>query len=183
MRAMAAIDSNGMPLLLAKATKTVSHGGGQRFTVDSNQAVAFRTFLGAVSFDTGCQASVTQAKVASVQQLSDADTLRKAALQLAGRLPTAAELQMVTNGNLDGALSSLFAAPGFGDYVMRVFDDIFLNVGSKRQQRGYRHLQLQQLHRTGLLRFGAAEQWPTRVPRLPGVLVRQQRTLGCAGHR
>ena len=130
MRAMAAIDANGMPLLLAKATQSVPHGGGKRFAVGSANATAITQFLNTADFASGCQLSVTQEKLASVQQLSDADTLRKAALQIAGRLPTANELQLVSQGDLDAALSSLFAAPGFGQYVLRVFDDTFLNVGN-----------------------------------------------------
>ena len=136
MRSMAAIDANGVPLLLAKATMAIPHGGGQRFAADSASAKAFSAFLDATHFETGCQLELSAANLGGVQQMGDVDLLRKAALQLAGRLPTANETQLATNGNVDAALSSLFTAPGFGDYVLRVFDDTFLNVQHNVNNQG-----------------------------------------------
>ena len=129
VRAMNVADANGMSHILAKATNTVPHGGGARFAVGSGPYNALQAFLTTPSFATGCDQAVTQAKLQNVIQLSNQSLVRKAALQVAGRLPTSTELTLA-DSNLDAALQSVINSPSFGDYVMRVFDDTYLTVGA-----------------------------------------------------
>lgn len=129
LRSMAAPDASGMSHLLAKATNTTPHVGGERFKTGSGPFNAIEKFLNTQNFATGCDQAVTSAKLQSVTQLSAAQLVRKAALQLAGRLPTDQEVQLAST-NMDAALQSVLNSPSFGDFVMRVFDEVYLSAGA-----------------------------------------------------
>ena len=129
VRAMNVADANamGMAHILAKATNTVPHAGGPRFAVGSAAYNDFKNFLTAKSFDTGCNQALTPDKLQGVVQLSNQALVRKAALQLAGRLPTSNEL-VTADTNLDTALQSVINSPAFGVWIMHVFDEIYHTV-------------------------------------------------------
>jgi len=132
MRAMLGYEFEGKPLLLAKPSNMVEHGGGQVIQRDSKEykdLAAFIERLGNEGSDTGCAEAEP---LPEVVRLGPADTLRKASLMLAGRLPTAAEFASVAVGDDGGeaalrlAVRSLLDEAEFDDWLITSWNDVLL---------------------------------------------------------
>ncbi len=118
----------GVPLILATPTMQVDHKGLERFKVGSPE-YATLTELQA-RLESGAEPCADSPAVvpAEVVLLDAPATLRKAALQLAGRLPTAEELATLSAdpASLDAALLALTHEDGYYDWQRTAFNDALL---------------------------------------------------------
>jgi hypothetical protein len=120
--------SDGEPLLLLKPTRSIPHGGGEVVPRDS---AAFAVLEEAVRNPTRPAPCDTGAAPIEegVALLDPYATLRKATLQLAGRLPTTSEIAAVDAGGLDAlgpVIEAQLLEPGFHDRVREIFNDVLL---------------------------------------------------------
>lgn len=136
--AYAAPDDSGLPQIIAKATNTTPHGGGKRFDVGSSAALALGDLLARKNVVEGCDLQVDAAVLGGLVTHDPAGTARKVGLQLAGRLPTAAETTTAAT-DLGAALRSILADDGFGRFIMRSFDDTFLTARNNVNNYGLDH--------------------------------------------
>jgi hypothetical protein len=117
------------PLLLAKPSNLAPHGGGPVLPADSANYAAFRDWL-----DTLGESSTTPETCEDPDALSPhplepaAQTLRRVALELAGRLPTPAELALVEADptKLADAVYSLTTGPIFDEWLKTAWNDVLL---------------------------------------------------------
>ncbi len=111
--------SDGVPLILAKASNSVPHMGGK--VLDSNSAgfATLKSFIDRGDIQSTCMPAVDAQVLASTPMQSPNLLVRRAALQLAARLSTAVETQMAQAGNLNGALDSMMADPNFASIHLR----------------------------------------------------------------
>ena len=131
---LAAEDADGRSLVLTKVSGGRDHGGGEVLPSDSVEYTMLRRYLelqaasGSESADPGASGSL----FANVQMLSSAGLLRRAALSLAGRLPTAEELATAHGSDRDQLRSlilQLTQEPAFYERLQEGFNDIFLTLG------------------------------------------------------
>jgi hypothetical protein len=119
---------SNVPQLLAKPTMKTAHEGGLRLEAGTPEYDALVELQNRLSSgEEPCGESV--ASVPAEVVLADAaSTLRKASLQLAGRLPTAEEIAGVTNdpATLDAALLALTKEEAFYDWMRIAFNDALL---------------------------------------------------------
>ena len=129
IRSIAGNQYNGIPLLLAKPTGQVEHGGGKLFDEGSDQYERIKNFLDQLEKPEECPPNSTDQAFGKVDQLTPAETLRKATLHLAGRLPTDDELARVSEGGddeLEVVLRDLMTEDAFYDRLTVLFNDILL---------------------------------------------------------
>ena len=123
------ISYEGKSEILQKPLGKMNHGGGQVLAAGSPEYKALEDLVTrlAQGNDTKCDAGNTT--LANVELLSASDTLRKAAIDLAGRLPTQAETAAVAQGGdaaLDAALDGLMKEDIFFDRVREMYNDLML---------------------------------------------------------
>lgn len=129
IRQVAGNQYNGVPLLLAKPTGMVDHGGGKLFDEGSDQYKAIEKFLGELEDPVECPLGSDSADFAKVDELDAEATLRKASLHLVGRLPTDGEYDRVKEGGdeeLELVLRELMEEDAFYDRLTNLFNDRFL---------------------------------------------------------
>lgn len=120
----------GSDLILSKP-QGVSHGGGIQLVGTSNEFAALAEFVAVVSEGPGN--GQPDDIFGLVQQLSNEETLRRAALLFAGRLPSDGELQSIKNADenqLRQAVREQMNNAGFTDFLMesannRLFTETF----------------------------------------------------------
>lgn len=123
---IARIDVDGTPLLLVKPTGGNNHGGGEVLEKDSEEYKALETLVQKLKDPPSCGEEGEPA-VQGVVLMTPAQTFRKAAIHLAGRLPTAAEVQKVTTEEaLDAALDALMKEDVFLERVREMYNDTLL---------------------------------------------------------
>ena len=124
---------NGQSLLLLKPTGQVPHGGGKLIEPGSPQHDVLTEMLGKFS-DPSAQAGCSTAR-SPLDGITLADgpaTLRKASLQLLGRLPTLAELAAVTSTDvqslpgLDAVLLNMMTEEAFYTRLKELWNDLLL---------------------------------------------------------
>ena len=132
---VAQIQISGTSELLVKPTGVVDHGGGTLFEVGSEEHQILTEFIARTANPSDPNSCPDQAANGfdQVVMLDGPHTLRKAALELVGRLPTAAEKDLVVNAGeegLDAALDQVidqFATEdAFYDRTTELFNDVFL---------------------------------------------------------
>lgn len=125
---VAAFEYEGASILLLKPTAKMAHGGGERFTTASNEYKALETLVKRFKEPVDCEDASDETYLAGVVLLDDAQTVRKAALSLAGRLPTEAELAKVAEGpeGLDEVLLGLTSEDVFFEKLAQIFNDKLL---------------------------------------------------------
>jgi Protein of unknown function (DUF1592) len=120
------IDVDGKPLILVKPTGGASHGGGEIFPEGSEQYAALETLIDKIRNPPDC-GEAGPMSVPGVKVLSPNDTFRKAAIHLAGRLPTADEDKAVVSEEaLDAALDALMKEDAFLERLREMFNDSIL---------------------------------------------------------
>ena len=120
----------GNDLILSKP-QGVSHGGGTLLSSKSAEFAALLEFVSAVIAGTG--GGEPDDIFGLVQRLGNEETLRKATLLFAGRLPSASELQEIKNADeseLRDAIRNQMNSAGFTDFLMesannRLFTETF----------------------------------------------------------
>ena len=125
MRSVAAVRS-----MLLSRTLGTDHGGGPRFTADSNQYAALSAYLSSGdSSATPANPNIDAAFFAQSPMLSPAMTFRKASLQLLARVPTAQEWATIGAGGMDAlsaALDKGLQEAPFYDWIGTIYNDQWL---------------------------------------------------------
>lgn len=130
LREVSKTQYEGKSELLLKPLGKMNHGGGVQLKEDSPEYEALVKLVAKLdgTEETSCE-DTSAPPLAAVQTLSPAQTLRKAALDLGGRLPTEEETRAVTAGGdkaLDSALDVLMTEPTFLDRVREMYNDQLL---------------------------------------------------------
>lgn len=133
-RQMAGLKADGKPLLLAKVTGEIDHGGGEVFAKDSTGFRLLEEFIHRMNSSPGKPSdAVTETPFFDgVVMCDDRQLLRRATLSLAGRLPTDAELAAVTEQGLSAIpeiLDKVMTEEAFYERLREGFNDIFLTLG------------------------------------------------------
>jgi len=89
---VARFEFDGRSILLRKPLGEMDHGGGAVLQEDSEQYAALEELVAALQADDGCNTAPAPPNFDDLELLDPPGTLRKATIQLAGRLPTQAEL-------------------------------------------------------------------------------------------
>jgi hypothetical protein len=135
VREAAVLQQGGRPLLLLKPTGMVPHGGMTVITPGSPAHATLTAMLDQVARPVTCDAPPPppppppRGIFDGVTLLDAEGTLRRASLQLAGRVPTDAERAAVRAGGLDaldGVLRPMMRERGFHDRLLEVFNDVFM---------------------------------------------------------
>jgi hypothetical protein len=130
MRDVAEFERRGTSIILLKPSAQVDHGGGLVITESSPEYASLSAFVERVNNPVICADTViTPDANEGVQLLSPKSTLRKAALSLIGRLPSAAEYEKVARMGTSGVelvLSQMVEEEGFYDRLRTVFNDMLL---------------------------------------------------------
>lgn len=124
----AALQSDGVSLLLLKPFGKLGHGGGVQIDDGSPEAVALQAMLTRFDQPEACPTTLTDL-LAGVTLLDPQATMRKAAIDLGNRLPTADEEAAIAKGGeaaLDTALDGMMHEDAFLDRVREMFGDLLL---------------------------------------------------------
>ena len=122
---------NAASLILSKPQGITLHGGGTQLTAGSNDLLQWQAFVTAVQTEissTGSGGSSTDI-FALVTNVDNEETLRKAAILFAGRLPTESELSNVSSASeseLREAIRDLMSGDGFHDFLIEGANDRLL---------------------------------------------------------
>ncbi|NVB42371.1 DUF1588 domain-containing protein [Pseudenhygromyxa sp. WMMC2535] len=127
---MAKLQYEGDPWLLVKPTATVEHGGGVQLERGSPEWDAFVELIDRIENPVECEDKpIGEEYFADVELLDEVETLRKASLNLTGRVPTAEEEAAVAAGGeeaLSLALDGLLREDAFYDRLVEIYNDHFL---------------------------------------------------------
>ncbi len=127
---LALVRVQGEPLLLRKARGELDHGGGARLMTDSDGYRALIALVDRVENPVACTDTPGASPLAARVTLLDAkSSLRRLTLALAQRLPTAAELQAVTDGDeaaLPALVDAMLEEEGFYRRMALFWDDKLL---------------------------------------------------------
>ena len=112
--------------LLTKVTGGLSHGGGPQLTVESTDYAALSTLITLLLDESGDPEDTTNNEFfKNLILATPAETLRRAALILAGRLPTESEIELAESGDegLRESIIALMEGPGFHAFLIRGAND------------------------------------------------------------
>lgn len=112
--------------LLTKVTGGLSHGGGAQLTVESANYGALSELITLLLQEGGDPEDTSSDEFFKELILATpAETLRRAALMLAGRLPTETEIELAESGDegLRASIIALMEGPGFHDFLIRGAND------------------------------------------------------------
>lgn len=126
---LAGYSYEGVPLLLAKPAGLAEHEGGVVLPEGSAGYEAFEELLIQLQEEVVCEPQPVTDTFEDVSLLTPVETLRKATLHLAGRLPSESEVELVEQGGDDAlrlVLDDLMTEEGFYNRLLDVFNDIFL---------------------------------------------------------
>ena len=130
MRDVAAFEKDGTSILLLKPSMQIEHEGGLRIEKDGPEYKALEEMISRFDAPVTCgESSKAQQHFDGVVLLTPEETLRKATINLAGRLPTAAEEFRVATGGmeaLDVELDLIMREEAFFGRVEQIFNDLFL---------------------------------------------------------
>ncbi len=113
---------NGESVLLLKPSGLVSHGGGAVIQEGDDSYNRLKAFVDRVENPVECAEVTDEDFYQDVLFLDSEQTLRKATLSLAGRLPTEEELA----GDIDTVLESVMSEDAFYDRLTESFNDLLL---------------------------------------------------------
>jgi hypothetical protein len=120
----------GMPVILLKPLGQLNHGGGKVIEENSREHRILADWVERVARPVTCKdGSEPDPFEGNVTVLSPVDTLRKAALDLVGRLPTEAELARVRSGGepeLRAVLEDMMKEEAFYSRVGEIWNDVLL---------------------------------------------------------
>ena len=120
---------NGAALILDKITG-VAHGGGTQVPAGSGLYADMESFLDLL--DASDAPPVTaETLFDTVRMRSKRETLYRAAIILAGRIPTAAEYAALESAGLRATVRGLMTGLGFHDFLIRAANDRLLTDGAQ----------------------------------------------------
>ncbi len=115
--------------LILNKIRGVGHGGGAQIAGGSVEYEQMEDFLGLLGGTTAV-ATVTPENLFDTVRIAPGRTvLRRAALILAGRLPTEEEYASIREIGLRAAVRNLMTGPGFHDFLIRASNDRLLTEG------------------------------------------------------
>lgn len=135
MAALKEKDHKGQSRLLLKPLGKLDHGGGEIVTADSAEYRVLRDFVERVNNPKGTELVIDPKAppfFEGVVMLDDVKLLRRVTLQLAGRLPTDAELAAVAKDGRKAFPELLDAIMKEDAFYLRLregFNDVFLTLG------------------------------------------------------
>lgn len=112
--------------LLTKVTGGLSHGGGPQLTVESSGYAALSELITLLLDESGDPEDTSRDEFFKDLILATpAETLRRAALMLAGRLPTESEIELAESADegLRESIIALMEGPGFHAFLIRGAND------------------------------------------------------------
>jgi hypothetical protein len=130
---------DGQSVLLRKPLGELEHGGGAVITADSKEYAVLEDLVARVNKGDSCADSTDVAHFNDVELLSPRLTWRKVTLNLAGRLPSAAEYdQLDAEGEaaLPALLATLMTEQAFYDRLVEMFNDQWLTDSYLRNSNG-----------------------------------------------
>ena len=125
---MARIQFDGQSELLRKPLGEMDHGGGAVLTKDSDEYKVLSEMVDRVSKPVSCGED-NSSVLPNLGIMDPVSTLRKATLQIAGRLPTAEEETIVAEGGeaaLSERLGYLMAGDTFITLLKEIYGDVLL---------------------------------------------------------
>lgn len=130
-RAARSLEFNGQPMLWLKPTGMMPHGGMTVIPAGSPEGAVLRATVDQLARPVTCEAPPppTRGVLDGVTLLDAEATLRRASLQLAGRVPTEAERAVARAGGIDAiepVLRAMMRERGFHDRLIEVFNDVFM---------------------------------------------------------
>ncbi|MBK7829947.1 DUF1588 domain-containing protein [Nannocystis sp.] len=128
IKSLAGYEYEGVPLLLAKPTGLVDHGGGVQLSEGTQVFDDLAELIAQLDAPVECAPKPPSAAFPDVSLLTPEETLRKAALHLVGRLPTADERSAVADGGepaLLAALDAFMQEDAFYDRLADIYNDVF----------------------------------------------------------
>jgi hypothetical protein len=114
---------DGESVLLLKPLGAVSHGGGAVISEGDDVYNRLKAFVDRAENPSACTAANDEDYYQGVQFLDTEQTMRKATLSLAGRLPTNEELN---SGDLDATIEQVMSEDAFYDRLLEHFNDLLL---------------------------------------------------------
>ncbi len=127
IRSIKDYEYQGIPLLLAKPTGAVEHGGGAALDPDGELYDDLVELLVQLEDPVECPVAPPSAAFPDVELLTPEQTLRKAALHLVGRLPSAEERAAVADGGepaLRAALDVFMSEDAFYERLAEIYNDV-----------------------------------------------------------
>jgi len=131
MKAAASLEQDGISQLLAMptgGTASRKHPGGVVVEKGTDEYAALEELVNRFKEPSSCETNLS-ATFAGVQLATPEETLRKASLSLAGRLPTADEEKAVRDngmGAIDPILDKLMTEDAFYTRLKEIYNDVFL---------------------------------------------------------
>lgn len=129
LKDLASYEKDGVSILLLKPTAEVPHGGGEQIARGSDDFAALEGLIARFKQPVTCNGDPGAGLLAKVRQLDLPATLRRAGLQLAGKLPTSAELEQVSQGGVpafDAVLETYMTDEAFYAALQIWFNDQLL---------------------------------------------------------
>jgi hypothetical protein len=130
LRHVARFAVDGKPVLLQKPLGQLEHGGGKQLDADSTEYAALEELVARLGEEETCAEAPPSANFDDVILLDAAATFRKAALQLAGRLPTPDEATRLTSEGeaaLVPVLDALVREQAFLSRLKDIYNDMLLS--------------------------------------------------------
>jgi hypothetical protein len=124
----AKIEYEGRSQILQKPLGKMNHGGGVLFAEGSAEWNALAEFIKRVKAPVTCGSNAKPSPLAAVEMLDAEMTIRKAAIHLIGRLPTAAEIARARaegDASLDPMLDAMMSDAAFLERVKEIYGDVF----------------------------------------------------------
>lgn len=122
------IEYAGKSEILQKPIGQLAHGGGQVIAADGPEFKALTELVARLKGGEVC-ADPGSTALDGVKLLDNQTTLRKAAIDLGGRLPTPEEMTKVSSNkeaDLDAVLDQLVTEPVFYERLREMFNDLYL---------------------------------------------------------
>lgn len=131
---VAALERDGVSLLLLKPSQQIDHGGGKVIEKDGPEYQALQGLLERFENPVQC-ADGPGDGLDGLVLLDRQETLRKATLAIAGRLPTQEEMDAAARGDreLEIAVAALMEEDAFYERLKEMWNDLFL---TDRYRRG-----------------------------------------------
>ncbi len=126
---VAALERDGVSLILLKPSAQIDHEGGRILEVGSPEYQALEGLVERLKNPVECEVVETENFFDDIDTLDNESTLRKATLSLAGRLPTDDELAQVSSGDaadLEAVLDGILEEEAFYDRLIEIYNDKFL---------------------------------------------------------
>ena len=116
---------NGEQLILSKI-RGDSHGGGAQVPANSEEFARMERFLDVLGSETAVASLTPENLFDTVRPVPLRTVLRRAALILAGRVPTEAEYASIKEIGIRSAIRNLMTGPGFHAFLIRSANDRLL---------------------------------------------------------